>query len=103
MKQLPLLTLLAAVSACAQPFTGRWDLTVTTPKDTYPSWIEFRSAGDVRVVGRVASVHPVTDLKTEGSHMSFATSEWFGKPINVTWDLTIAGSKITGTQKRADG
>src|SRR5947199_6110751 len=27
--------------AGSQPFSGRWDLTVTTPKDTYPSWMEF--------------------------------------------------------------
>ena len=25
----------------ASPFTGRWDLTIKTPHDTYPSWMEF--------------------------------------------------------------
>ena len=50
----------------APPFTGRWDLTVTTPKETYPSWMEFTAPDgkpQVRVVGRVASVHPATDVK----------------------------------------
>ena len=54
----------------AQPFAGRWDLTVTTPKDTYPSWMEFTQSGgqpQVRVVGRVASVHPATGVKLDGS------------------------------------
>ena len=56
--------MMAVALQAAQPFAGRWDLTVTTPKDTYPSWLEFTGSGgqpQVRVVGRVASVHPATD------------------------------------------
>lgn len=90
----------------AQPFAGRWDLTVTTPKDTYPSWMEFTENGGqpkVRVVGRVASVHPATDVKLNGSRLSFTTSEWFDGEIKVTWEFQAAGGRLTGTQKRADG
>lgn len=90
----------------AQPFAGRWDLTVTTPKDTYPSWMEVTESGgqpQVRVVGRVASVHPATDVKLDGSHLSFTTSEWLDGQIKVTWEFHAAGGKLTGTQKRADG
>jgi len=90
----------------AQPFAGRWDLTVTTPKDTYPSWMEVTQASgqpQVRVVGRVASVHPATDVKLDGSHLSFTTSEWIDGQIKVTWEFHAAGGKLTGTQKRADG
>ena len=90
----------------AQPFAGRWDLTVTTPKDTYPSWMEFSEAGGqprVRVVGRVASVHPAADVKLDGAHLSFTTSEWFDGEIRVTWDFHVAGGTLTGRQKRADG
>ena len=113
MKQLYLLPILAAaallpvlVSKSGAPFTGRWDLTITTPQGTYPSWMECTEKDgkpDVRIVGRVASVHPVADLKLEGSHLSFSSKEWFGKPIDVHWDMNISGAKITGTQKRADG
>src|ERR1700690_738035 len=90
----------------AQPFAGRWDLTVTTPKDTYPSWMEFTQSGGqplVRVVGRVASVHPATDVQLDGSHLSFTTSEWLDGQIKVTGEFHAAGGKLTGTQKRADG
>jgi hypothetical protein len=90
----------------AQPFAGRWDLTVTTPKDTYPSWMEFTESGgqpQVRIVGRVASVHPATDVKLDGSRLSFTTSEWFDGQIKVTWELHAAGGKLTGAEKRADG
>ncbi len=89
-----------------QPFAGRWDLTVTTPKDTYPSWLEFTDNGGqpkVRVVGRVASVHPATDVKVAGTHLSFTTSEWLDKEIKVAWEFDAAGGKLSGKQKRADG
>jgi hypothetical protein len=90
----------------SQPFAGRWDLTITTPKDTYPSWMEFvekDGKAAVRICGRVASVHPATDVMLEGSHLSFTTSEWFEKPIKVTWEISEKGGQLTGTQKREDG
>ncbi|MGO4882098.1 MAG: DUF1080 domain-containing protein [Bryobacteraceae bacterium] len=90
----------------AQPFSGRWDLTVTTPKATYPSWMEVTESGgqpQVRVVGRVASVHPATDVVLNGSHPTFTTQEWFDGEIKVTWEFHAAGGKITGVEKRADG
>ena len=87
-------------------FAGRWDLTIVTPKDTYPSWMEFTETNgkiEVRVVGRVASVHPAKDVKLDGGHLAFTTSESFGGQIPVTWDITAAGGKLTGIQKRSDG
>jgi hypothetical protein len=113
MKQIFFVSIVAAAllvpgmsQKAAQPFAGRWDLTITTPKDTYPSWMEFTQIGgrpQVRVVGRVASVHPATDVKVDGSRLSFTTSEWFDGEIKVTWEFHAAGGKLTGTQKRADG
>jgi len=88
------------------PFAGRWDLTITTPKETYPSWMEFAETNgkaEVRVVGRVASVHPATDVKVDGAHLTFTSSEFFEGRIPVTWAITAAGGKLTGTQKRSDG
>ncbi len=113
MKPLSLVVLASAAAwialgqghATKSPFAGRWDLTVVTPKDTYPSWMEFRESGGkpaVRVVGRVASVHPATDVKLDGNHLTFATQEWFDGDKNVTWDFTAENGKLTGTQKRPD-
>lgn len=96
------LVALPALSKKKVPFEGRWDLTVTTPEGNYPSWLEVKD-GAVRVVGRVASVHPAKDVKLDGSHLSFSTSEWFGKTIGVTWEFEAANGKLTGTQKREDG
>ena len=54
MRQLALVVLIAVAAfipalskkAADQPFAGRWDLTVSTPKDTYPSWMEFSEKDD---------------------------------------------------------
>jgi hypothetical protein len=89
-----------------QPFAGRWDLTITTANDTYPSWMEFTESNgnpQVHVVGRVASVHPGREVKLRGSSLSFVTDEWFGGEIPVVWEIHIAGGKLTGTQRRSDG
>jgi hypothetical protein len=88
------------------PFAGRWDLTIKTSADTYPSWMEFADEGgspQVRVVGRVASAHPAMDVKITGSRLTFTTSEWFGKTIPVKWEIDGGRGKLTGTQRRGDG
>ncbi len=102
---------LAGTTAFAQPaskdpFAGRWDLTVKTAHETYPSWLEFtddQQTPSIRVQGRVSSVHPASNVKKTGSQVTFTSSEWFGKPTAVTWSVTAANGKLTGTQKREDG
>ena len=88
------------------PFVGRWDLTVKTATETYPSWFEFVSTDDglrVRIVGRVASVHPAENVQQNGSKISFTSSEWFGRPMKVIWEMVVNGGELAGTQKREDG
>ena len=65
--------------------------------------MEVTGDNNVRIVGRVASVHPATDVKAEGARVTFTTSEWFGKQIPVSWEMTVKGGKISGVQKRSDG
>jgi hypothetical protein len=95
-----------AFAAGDRAFDGRWDLTVKTSDETYPSWIEIKDASgnaQVRVQGKVSSVHPVKDLKVNGSVMTFETSEWFGKPTKTTWKLTVKNGQLSGVQTREDG
>ena len=89
-----------------QSFSGRWDLTIKTPHETYPSWMEVTQNGgspEVRIVGRVASVHPATTVKLEGSHLKLTSMESFGKEIPVDWNLSVSGGRLIGEQKRSDG
>jgi hypothetical protein len=113
MRRAPFALLLATITVPAfskstanMGFYGRWDLTVKTPKETYPSWLEIKEVNgelQVRVQGRVSSVHPVQDLKADGANISFDSSEWFGKPTKVSWQFSLQNDKLSGTQRREDG
>ena len=97
------------------PLAGRWDLTITTPNSTYPSWMELVDEGRspaVRIVGRTGSARSVQDVKTQAStagapvasHLSFVTTESYdGKKVDVTWEMTVQGDQLSGKQHRADG
>jgi 3-keto-disaccharide hydrolase len=78
------------------PFTGRWDLTITTQKSTYPSWIEYADEGGtpaIRMVGRTGSVHSVRDAKVQGSHLTFTDPR---SPGSRQWDLIVNDRKLAG-------
>ncbi|HTS77716.1 MAG TPA: DUF1080 domain-containing protein [Bryobacteraceae bacterium] len=103
MRPVTLLMLAAALLPAETPFAGRWDIRVTTPKDTYPDWMEVAMKDDrpmVRVQPRSGSVHPVTGVQLDGSHMSLTLSPANNGRPEVTWDLAFAGGKFTGMQKR---
>ena len=112
MKQILLLAIVAGIALVpalpekgSQPFTGRWDLTITTPSATYPSWLEVTDRdgrAEARVVGRTGSVHPATEVKIAGSHLSLVAAEQFGKRTKITWELNEQGGKLNGVQKRPD-
>ncbi len=80
---------------------GRWDITVTEGKDTYPCWLGVeRKDGKLtaRFLGRAGGVHPLGegDFKSEGDTVQLKAwgREWTGK---------ISGSTIDGTWKKGDG
>jgi Domain of Unknown Function (DUF1080) len=89
--------LLAGFRQTDDKLEGRWDLTIQAGGATYPSWIEISNAGApaVRIVGRTGSAHPATDVKIEGTHISFVEGEGRTK-----WDLTARGGKLRGTEQR---
>jgi hypothetical protein len=94
--------LAAPAEAPSSPFAGRWDLTITTPTATYPSWMEFADESGtpaIRVVGRTGSVHPARDIKLQGSHLSFTSTE----DATIVWNMIIQDRKLTGQQHRPDG
>jgi hypothetical protein len=88
---LSMLALLLGIAANARsPFAGRWDLTITTQKGSYPSWLEYADESGtpaVRMVGRTGSVHAVQGAKVEGSHLTFT---------DPPWDLAVKDRMLTG-------
>ena len=81
------------------PFTGRWDITVTAGSTTYPDWIEVTekdSGPAVRIQPRGGSVRPVKEVRMEASHLILTLNP------GAIWDVTVNGDRLTGVQKRGD-
>jgi len=90
------LLVLSGFAQSAGKLEGRWDLTLQSGGETYPSWIEISgdASPSVRVVSRGGSVHPAGDVKAEGSHITFSENKGHTK-----WNLQLEGDKLTGTQE----
>jgi hypothetical protein len=71
---------------------GRWDITITTPRGSAPSWIEIDSSGREALVGRivgiVGSVRPISEIIVEGDSLRFAVPrQW----EDGTGELRVVG------------
>lgn len=101
-----------ATSVSAQDtkaFLGRWDLTSTMANGTsFPQWMELTDNGgkiEGKVQPRGGAWHPITDAHLDGNKLVVVVQP-AGRGPEVTWELTSAGDKLTGVEKRgaaADG
>lgn len=94
---------LKETQAAGNPFTGRWDINVTTPNAAYPDWMEFvekDSKPEVRIQPRGGSVRPASNIKVEGAHLSLTLLPAAANRPETTWELTADGDHLTGTEKR---
>jgi hypothetical protein len=85
------------------PFTGRWDITVTTSRDSYPDWMDVvDNSGDlqIRVQPRSGTVRPVSGVKLDGGHLTFILTPASKENPAVAWDLTADGDQLSGTESR---
>ena len=92
----------AAVAAtsrgAADPYLGRWDLTITQGDAKRPSWLEIEEKNGAvtgRFVGTGGSAGPVADLRIEGGRLIFSTG-------NMELRLAARGKRISGTISRAN-
>jgi hypothetical protein len=110
MKRIPLLLVLTLASLApalaqkpANPFLGRWDLTITAANSTYPGWLEVTEQNGkvaATVQPRTGSVQRATGVKLEGSGLTLTVSEATPNRPAVVWQLAVQGDRITGSQKR---
>ena len=110
MKRIPLLLVLTLASLApglaqkpANPFLGRWDLTITAANSTYPGWLEVTEQnGKVAAIvqPRTGSVQPATGVKLQGSGLTLTVSEATPNRPAVVWQLSVQGDRVTGSQKR---
>jgi 3-keto-disaccharide hydrolase len=97
--------LIAGVALGAgNPFAGRWDITVTEPNATYPGWMQLsESNGKTEVMVQPRSGHALmTKFSMEGSRLHVIVFEPRGDSPGSTWDLTVSGGKLSGTQTMGD-
>jgi hypothetical protein len=81
----------------ANPFLGRWDLTVNAQAGAYPGWLgvaEKDGSVEIWFQPRTGNVFQVKDFKLDGSHLVLT----LGRDFSL--DLDAAGGKLTGTHKR---
>ena len=93
----------------AQPFLGRWDITVTATTRSWPQWMELTEISG-KLAGRIqpqgGAVRTIVAATVEGGHLKItvaAATERAGRVSPETiWDLTAAGEKLAGFQKQGD-
>jgi hypothetical protein len=96
----------APASAQTNPFLGRWDITATTAKETYPLWLEVREEKG-QLVGffqeRTGSVRKLAEIAREGSELVFSTGaparQGAPKPV---YRAHIEKGKLAGTFTRGE-
>src|SRR5581483_12423942 len=94
--------LLPACTYAKRPFDGRWDFATTGSGGVGANWLgvtEKNGRLDVWFQPTGGHVHPVTDFKTEGAHMTLTVSPASGNHPAEVWELDAQGDKLTGTQK----
>lgn len=96
---------LPAFPQAKNPFLGRWDLNLTSPRAAWPQWMELVEKDgklDGRIQPRGGAVRPIVDAKLQGDHLLITVQNASGRAPEITWDLAVAGDKLTGTQKQGE-
>jgi len=80
---------------------GRWDITITTPTGTAPSWLEIDSSGREALVGHivgiVGNVRPISEIIVEGDSLRFAVPrQWEGGDGALRVVGRLQGDRLVG-------
>jgi hypothetical protein len=91
--------------ASAQRVHGRWDLTATDGRATWPMWLEVVEgpppAG--RLQGRTGHALPLTDLMVSGERLTFSMPSTAAGAEAPRFTATVTGDRLTGEIVRSDG
>ena len=87
---------------------GRWDVVVTEPGLSYPSWFEVTKSGHRtlvgRYVGRFGSARPISEVTFKDGVMRFAVPpQWEGRKTDVVYEGRFKGKEIHGTTTNDQG
>src|SRR5437868_13194853 len=93
-------------SAAAQPFVGRWDLTLKAPDREYPSWLEITQEGGqlkARFVSRWGHARYLPKVEVANTHITFVSpKEEEDRKDDMVFEGKVAGTMLTGTTTGQD-
>ncbi len=100
----PALLLPALAHGADSPFAGRWDMTITSPKATYPGWLQVtENNGKTEFMVQPREGHAyMTTGAIDGSRLHVVVAPAGTHSPETTWDLTVSGHKLSGTETRGD-
>lgn len=97
----------AQANTSAQPFLGRWDLTLKTPSREYPSWLEItQESGQVhaRMVSRWGHARPLPKVEISNGNILFVSpKEEEDRKDDMVFQGTLSGDRLVGTTTGPDG
>jgi hypothetical protein len=96
-----------ARAANAQPFLGRWDLTLKAPDGESPSWIEIKDEGGqlkAQFTGRWGNARPLPKVEVSDGKITFVSpKEEEGSKSDVVFEGQLSGEQLSGTLNGPDG
>jgi len=97
----------ASAAAATDPFVGRWDISIKTPKKELPSWIDVSDEqGKVKVVMVGVSDHatPLAKAEIKAGEIEFVSpKEEEGFENDTTFKGKLEGRQLVGTASSPGG
>jgi hypothetical protein len=94
-------------ATAADPFLGRWDLTLKAPDREYPSWLEIRQEeGQLKaqMVGRWGNARPLPKIELSNGLLTFVSpKEEEGRKDDMVFQGKLVGDSLSGTTTGPDG
>ena len=95
--------LMPALAQNTNPFAGRWDFNIASPRGPGACWLGVTDkGGKLDIWYQPTGGNQVKDFHLDGSHLILNLSPAAGKRPATTWDLEASGDKLTGVQKSGD-
>ena len=94
-------------AAAANPFLGRWDLTLKAADHEYPSWLELNQENgrlSAQFVGRWGNARPLPKAELSSGRLTFVSpKEEEGAQADLIFEGTLSGNVLSGTVNGPDG
>jgi hypothetical protein len=94
-------------NASAQPYLGRWDLTLKTPQRESPSWLELTQEDGqlkARMVSRWGHARPLPKVELSNGTLTFVSpKEEEDRKDDMVFTGKLSGKMLVGTTTGPDG